>query len=85
MRYYSLVYAHHDGSLCEFRRFSRRETAENCAEMLNQACLFLSGDEERRFFGVIHSDEFTEWPADCTGILEIDRDASFERPNGTTP
>jgi hypothetical protein len=47
--------------------------------MLNQAYACLSGDESWTRFGVLESMEFTQWPEDCTGILEVDRDATFDR------
>jgi len=79
MKYFSIVYVDHEGTVCEFRRFSQKHVAENCAEMLNQAYVGLSGDEEWKRFGVVTSSEFEAWPADCYGILEVDLDATFDR------
>lgn len=79
MRYYSIAYVAPDGSACEFRRFSSRNAAENCAEMLNQAYCCLGGDQSWTRYAVLESMEFERWPSDSTGILEIDRDLTFDR------
>ena len=78
MRYYSVVYAHFRDGLCEWARFSNKEAAERCAEFLQEASVAVTGDLDRAFFRVVHSIEFDEWPADCTGQLAIDAYLSFE-------
>ena len=78
MRYYSVVYLHFSGSLCEWCRFSTEEAAERCAEFLHEASVGITGDLDRKFFNVVKSMEFEEWPADCVGQLEVDAFLSFE-------
>lgn len=77
MRYYTVIYLHYSGSLCEWARFSTKEAAERCAEFLQEASVGITGDLDRKFFNVIESMEFDHWPADCEGQLAIDAFLSF--------
>ena len=47
--------------------------------MLNEASELLTGDDSPRRFEFVTSMDFSEWPADCTGELEIGLDATFDR------
>ena len=79
MRYYSVSYMHFRGGPSEWCRFSTREAADRCAEFLHEASIAITGDEDRKFFVVLESIEFDEYPADCVGQLTVDAFLSFER------
>ena len=77
MRYYSVIYRHFRGNMSEWCRFSTQEAADRCAEFLHEASIAITGDEDRKIFGVMQSIEFDEYPTDCVGQLTIDAFLSF--------